>query len=107
MKNLFVGLVLGIFLGGGIAYFVMNSMQHNAHDDGYNAGLKDGNAAGVTEGIAKGKAQVFAEQKRQQDSTAIAAQKKNEQEKTAHKYRKPEPVQNWRVVDGKIEEPIK
>lgn len=107
MKNLFFGIIIGALLCGLIGYLALGSFKQAAHDEGYNDGVKSGIATGAAEGIAKGKAQVLADQKREQDSTAMAAQKKVEQTKAAQKYHKPAPVQNWHVVEGKIDEPVK
>lgn len=107
MKNLFFGIVLGALLCALVGYLALSGMKQTAYDDGYNAGVKSGVTTGIAEGIAKGKAEVLADQKRQQDSTALAVQKQEEQRKATQKYRKPAPVQNWRVVDGKIDEPIR
>ncbi len=107
MKNLFFGIVLGALLCALVGYLALSGMKQAAHDAGFNEGVKSGIATGTAEGIVKGKAELLAEQKREHDSAIAAEQKQVEQKKAAVKYKKPAPVQNWRVVNGKIDEPIK
>lgn len=110
MGKFFMGLLVGIILcvlGGLMA---LPGVKQAAHDSGVAEGTKTGMAQGTTAGIAQGIAQVKAEQKQKHttDSTAAAHRYQQARRKAAATKvkEKPKPVQNWHVIDGKIEDPI-
>jgi hypothetical protein len=105
MKNVFIGLILGIALCGLLGWFLaVPGIKQAAYDAGFEAG----NQKGISTGIATGIAEEKATQKRISDSLTAAA----EAERTAAQKKKPkpqkieQPIQNWRVIGGKIAEPI-
>jgi hypothetical protein len=110
MKKLIIGLVLGILVTGVIGFLSLPGIKKAEYDNGFEAGVKKGTADGTAAGITKGIAQVHEEQaqKHKQDSTAAAIRYINAKRKAA--MRKPKevvkPVQNWHVIDGKIDDPI-
>ena len=110
MKNLLIGLIIGIVLCGLAGFLVLPGIKKSEYDNGYNEGNKKGLAQGTTEGITKGMAQLKAEQqhKRQQDSLTAVARYHDALRKAAaaKKAEKPKPIQNWHVINGKIDDPI-
>lgn len=112
MKNLVIGLILGVVVSALGGYLAFPKYKKAAYDEGFAAGnvegVKTGTAAGIEEGIAQGAAKQMAEQKSVADSlSAIIAQKSAAIEKAHRKpvEKKPE-IENWRVLGGQIAEPI-
>ncbi len=107
MKNLFIGLIIGIVLCAVAGFIILPGIKQTSYESGFAAGNTKGIATGTTAGIAQGIADLKAEQQRQQESI-IAAQKAQEaKKKSAHKPRRAaKPVQNWHVIDGKIADPV-
>lgn len=110
MKNIFIGLIIGILLCGLGGFLALPGIKKTAYDSGVEEGTKKGMAQGTTAGIAQGIAQLKAEQmqKRQQDSLAAVKRFKEAKRRAAmtKKVEKPKPVQNWHVINGKIDDPI-
>lgn len=112
MGKFFFGLLTGVIVCALIAFLTVPSMQTKSRDAGYAEGVKKGTADGMTAGIAKGIEQLKSEQlaKHRQDSTAAAHRYMIAKQKAAAARRKveakPKPIQNWHVIDGKIDEPI-
>ncbi|MCW3124063.1 MAG: hypothetical protein JWQ38_3555 [Flavipsychrobacter sp.] len=110
MKKVFLGLALGLLLSGIALFLIAPGIKQAAYDSGMAAGTKAGIAQGTTAGIAQGIAQVKAEQQQKHDEQ-VAAEKAAAEKAKAVAARKPKhvekPQQNWHVIDGKIEAPIK
>ena len=110
MKNFFIGLLIGVALCGLAGFLALPGIKKTEFDNGVAEGTKKGIAQGTTEGIAKGIAQLKAEQKQkhEQDSMAVAKKYHEARMRAAvlQKTRKPKPVQNWHVINGKIDDPI-
>jgi len=109
MKKFFIGLVLGIILSGVACYLAIPGIKQTAYDSGYETGNKKGITTGTNAGITEGIAQVKAIQKHEQDSTAIIQKNWEAQRRAARRHKEQEikPVQNWHVIDGKIDDPVK
>lgn len=110
MKRFFLGLAVGILLGGATYFIVEPKIKGAAYERGYQVGLKNGMDTGTATGIAQGIARVHSEQKQHRDSVAAVEKIKAEQLKAAAAARKPvkvdRPIQNWHVIDGKIDRPV-
>ncbi len=110
MKNIFIGLIIGVVLCGLAGFLALPGIKKTAYDSGVEEGMKKGMAQGTTAGIAQGIAQLKAEQmqKHQQDSLAAVKRYKEAKRKAAMRkpVEKPKPVQNWHVINGKIDDPI-
>lgn len=105
MKNVFIGLILGIALCSMLGWFLaVPGVKQAAYDAGFEAGNQKGTSAGIATGIAEEKAT----QKRISDSlTAAAEAERKAAQKNRPKPKKAQkPIQNWRVIGGKIAEPI-
>lgn len=112
MKNLVIGLVLGVVVSALGAYLAFPKFKKAAYDEGFAAGniegVKTGTAAGIEEGIAQGEAKQEAAKKQIADSlSAVIASNKAAMQKANRKpvEKKPE-IENWRVLGGQIAEPI-
>ena len=111
MKNIFIGLIIGVVLCGLAGFLALPGIKKTAYDSGVEEGTKKGIAQGTTAGIAQGIAQLKAEQmqKHEQDSLAAVKRYKEARRKAAAMRKpveKPKPVQNWHVINGKIDDPI-
>ncbi len=108
MRNLLIGLLLGIILCTVGGYIMYPTVKKTSYDEGYKAGMINGNATGLAEGKTQGAAEVRAEIKHHEDSLAADIQKKEAERKAAMKkvHKAPPPVQNWHVIDGKIADPV-
>jgi hypothetical protein len=109
MKNLFIGLAIGVILCGLACFLAMPGVKQTAYDSGFKAGNIKGIAAGKATGINEGIAEIKSEQKQASDSLAVDEQQKREEalQRAARKPKKlVKEVQNWHVIDGKIAEPI-
>lgn len=112
MGKFFLGLLAGVVLCALAGFLMYPNVKKQAYDSGVDEGTKKGMADGRAAGIKEGIAQLQAEQihKRQQDSTAAAQRYLAAKRKAAAERKKaeakPKPVQNWHVIDGKIDEPI-
>ena len=112
MGKFFMGLLTGIVVCALAGFLAYPSLKKQAHDSGVEEGTKKGMADGKAAGIKEGMEQLKAEQfhKHQQDSTAAAQRYLAAKRKAAAERKKaeekPKPVQNWHVIDGKIDEAI-
>lgn len=112
MGKFMFGLLTGIVVCALAGFLMMPGIQKKSYDGGYAEGVKKGAADGMTAGVAKGIEQVKSElmAKRAQDSVAAAQRYLLAKQKAAAARRKieakPKPIQNWHVIDGKIDEPI-
>ena len=108
MKTFFIGLILGLAIAGLAGYLLLPDIKHTAHDAGFTEGNKKGIETGTTEGITKGIAQIKAEEKRVQDSISVVQKNLAAQRKAAliRKEKEVKPIQNWHVIDGKIDDPV-
>ena len=110
MGKLLIGLVIGVVVSGGVGLIAIPKIKQAAYDKGYDLGNKDGTAKGTTAGIATGIAQITAVQAQKHADDSVASVKKYQEarRKAAMSKRRvaPKPIQNWHVIDGKIEQPI-
>ncbi len=108
MKNFFVGLIIGVVICGIIGFVMHPKVKKAGYDEGYKTGTEEGMAQGTKQGIAEGIERLKAEQQHTQDSIALVRERIEAERRAAarRRYKKPEPVQNWHVVNGKIGEPI-
>ena len=109
MKNFLIGLIIGLLLCGGAAFFVAPGIKKAAYDSGFETGNKKGittgTSAGVTQGIEECKAQI--KQAHDRDSTALVQKAIEAKRKAEYKAKKVvKEVQNWHVIDGKIADPV-
>lgn len=108
----FFGLLTGVAICALVGFLSLPGNQKKHYDSGYAEGLKKGTADGTAAGITKGMEQLRAEQKAKHDNDSAAAAKRYllAKQKAAAERRKaeekPKPVQNWHVIDGKIDDPI-
>ncbi|MES2479388.1 MAG: hypothetical protein V4561_09885 [Bacteroidota bacterium] len=112
MKNLVIGIILGIVISAVGGYLAFPKFKKAAYDEGFavgnTEGVKTGTAAGIEEGIAQGAAKQMAEQKHVADSLSAVITQHNEVMQKARRKpveKKPE-IENWRVLGGQIGEPI-
>lgn len=109
MKQIIIGVLIGAILTGLAGFLAMPEIKKTAYDTGFQEGTKGGITQGTAAGITQGIAQVKEEQrlKHQQDSTTAAKKYQEAKRRAAIKpVEKPKPIQNWHVIDGKIDEPI-
>ena len=107
MKNFFLGSLIGAAITFAIIWFgIMPGTKQTAYETGFSAGNAAGTDAGTKAGIVKGIEQV--REIEQQDSLRMAELNRKALEAAAAKRqrRKPQPVQNWHVIDGRIADPI-
>ena len=108
MKKFFIGLVIGIAITAAAGYFMLPDIKQKAYDSGYGEGNKKGIVTGTAAGITQGIAQIQAQQKHERDSIAMVQRNLEAQRRVARKHKEAEikPVQNWHVIEGKIQDPV-
>lgn len=107
MKQFIFGLFAGVFVTFLVLWFgAVPGLKQTAYDSGFAAGSKAGTDAGMKLGIAKGVEQV--RQQELQDSLRVEVQNRKARESATAQARrhKPDPEQNWHVIDGHIAAPI-
>jgi len=107
MKNFSLGFVIGLVVTCAVVFLgIVPSIKQSTYDKAFAAGNTSGTNAGIKIGIARGVEQV--RQRQVQDSIHADALNRKAMEAAARKRSrtKPQPVQNWHVIDGKIADPI-
>lgn len=113
MGKFFMGLLTGLILCVLGALLALPGVKKTAYDSGYAEGNKKGMDEGKNAGIKLGMDQLNAQQaeKHRQDSVTAAKRYQAAKRKAAMERKKaaekPKPIQNWHVIDGKIDEPIR
>lgn len=108
MKKLFLGVLLGAAFTGVAFYFSLPGIKQTSYDNGFAAGNKSGIATGTAAGVTQGITELKATQKREHDSLETLRKKKEAALKARTRVPKKvvRPIQNWHVIDGKIQDPI-
>ncbi|HTN18135.1 MAG TPA: hypothetical protein VL092_10665 [Chitinophagaceae bacterium] len=111
MRNLLIGLILGIGFAALLGYLKYPELKKAIYDEafalGKTEGTKTGKAEGITEGLAQGVAQQELKEKAARDSMAVVIAQKEAQKAARKAPVEPRPaIQNWRVLGGNIAEPI-
>lgn len=111
MRNLLIGLILGIGFAALLGYLKYPELKKAAYDEGFTLGktegMKAGKTEGITEGLAQGAAQQELKEKTARDSMAAVIAQKEAQKAVRKAPAEPRPaIQNWRVLGGNIAEPI-
>ena len=107
MKNFFLGSLIGAAVTLAIIWFgIVPGTKQTAYESGYSAGNAAGIDAGTQAGLVKGIEQV--RQQEQQDSLRMDELNRKALDAAAaqRQRRRPQPVQNWHVIDGRIADPI-
>jgi hypothetical protein len=111
MKNILIGLVLGILLTGVVCYFVFlpdikDKTYKTAYDEGSKKGFADGRDTGMAAGITATEQKFAAAAAHERDSLATVQKNMEEMQKAAQKKHTVKQVQNWHVIDNQIGDPI-
>ena len=110
MTKFFIGLLVGLVLGGAAYFMFVPQMKQTSYDSGFDAGNKKGMVTGTAAGITQGMSEAQTQQKQQHDSVDAAAKKQAVDAaayKASHKPRMAKPaIQNWHVIHGKIMDPV-
>lgn len=108
MKNLLLGLLIGITFCAAVGYIMYPRISQTLHDSAYQEGVRVGADSGIIKGISQGMDQAHVAQQRREDSIAEMQRKEAERRKAAARkvHKEPAPVQNWHVIDGKIADPV-
>ncbi len=114
MKNLVLGLALGIGVGGaGYHFLAAPKMKQTSYEDGMKAGITDGMAKAKEEAMAEADAKIAAQKVEQQkvldniNAEAAAKVAAANARKAAAKPKETKPeIENWHVIGGQIADPI-